>query len=348
MLIMDESDLNTVSQMPSLTDENSEIDDSTSSRVTGRSIRKSGDFLNELCFFTESPESDTIRTRAACKVLVMSRSHYKDIAADHPGSAGVVLRNLLDKYGDRCQGLNEMKSLARNVGKSRLVSWDTDVDDAQDEVHKEKTIAAIRELIEMHINKQKDEHTTWFCFAASRGDTATISTMCDQGFDPNSSDYDKRTALMVASMKGNFGVVAKLLEHRANPNLTDVHGNSALFEATKNNHDDVAEMLLKHGAELSMSGILAASSLCQAVYDGDILMLKRLLNAKIQVNASDYDKRTAAHIAASEGNVAALKLLVVAGADLSLEDRWGNTIRSEAEKAKSGRVLAYLDTMIIA
>ena len=138
--------------------------------------------------------------------------------------------------------------------------------------------------------------------------------------------------------------VAKLLEHRANPNLTDVHGNSALFEATKNNHDDVVEMLLKHGAELSMSGILAASSLCQAVDAGDILMLMRLLNAKIQVNASDYDKRTAAHIAASEGNVAALKLLVEAGADLSLEDRWGNTVRSEAVKAKSGRVLAYLDT----
>jgi CRP-like cAMP-binding protein len=227
MIIMDESDLNTVSQMPSLTDENSEIDDSTSSRVTGRSIRKSGDFLNELCelhwllfddtryvippsthcllyaciltlgFFTESPESDTIRTRTACQVLAMSRSHYKGIAADHPGSAGVVLRNLLDKYGDRRKGLNEMKSLSLNVGKSRLVSWDTDVDDTQDRVHKEKTVAAIRELIEMHINKQKDEHTTWFCFAASRGDTATISTMCDQGFDPNSSDCEHSEHLIL-------------------------------------------------------------------------------------------------------------------------------------------------------
>ena len=129
----------------------------------------------------------------------MSRSHYKDIAADHPGSAGVVLRNLLDKYGDRRKGLNQMKSLALNVGKSRLVSWDTDVDDAQDAVHKEKTIAAIRELIEMHINKQKDEHTTWFCFAASRGDTATISTMCDQGFDPNSSDCEHSEHLILTS-----------------------------------------------------------------------------------------------------------------------------------------------------
>jgi hypothetical protein len=118
----------------------------------------------------------------------MSRSHYKDIAADHHGSAGVVLRNLLDKYGDRRKSLKQMK--ARSVGKGRLVSWDTDVDDAQDGVHKEKTVAVIRELIEMHISKQKDEHTTWFCFAASRGDTATISTMCDQGFDPNSSDCE--------------------------------------------------------------------------------------------------------------------------------------------------------------
>jgi hypothetical protein len=50
MLILDESELNTVSEMPSLTYENSEIE-SSSGRVAGRSIRKSGDFLNELCKF---------------------------------------------------------------------------------------------------------------------------------------------------------------------------------------------------------------------------------------------------------------------------------------------------------
>jgi hypothetical protein len=144
-----------------------------------------------LGFFTESAESDTIRTRTACKVLVMSRSHYKDIAADHPGSAGIILRNLLDKYGygDRRKILNQMNSLAQNSRKISL-SWSPDVDDAQDEVHEEKTVPAIQELIEMHIIKQKNEHTTWFCFAASRGDTVTISTMCDQGFDPNSSDCE--------------------------------------------------------------------------------------------------------------------------------------------------------------
>ena len=127
--------------------------------------------------------------------------------------------------------------------------------------------------------------------------------------------------------------------------MIDVNGNSALFEAVKNNHEDVVEVLLERGAELSMSGSLAATTLCQAVDDGDILMLKCLLVAKIHVNASDYDKRTAVHIAASEGNVAALKLLVEAGADLSLEDRWGNTAKSEAEKSKSAQVLVYLDSL---
>ena len=58
-----------------------------------------------------------------------------------------------------------------------------------------------------------------------------------------------------------------------------------------------------------------------------------------------HTKQTAAHIAASEGNLAALKLLVEAGADLSLKDRWGNGVRSEAEMSKSGKVLEYLDSL---
>ena len=120
----------------------------------------------------------------------MSRPNYKVIVADHVGSAGVVLRNLLSKYGDPRKLLGQMKSLAQNKGKSRMVSWATDVERAQDEGNKEKSVAAIRELIQMHISKQKDEQTVLFCFAASRGDTATISTMCEHGFDPNSSDCE--------------------------------------------------------------------------------------------------------------------------------------------------------------
>ena len=82
--------------------------------------------------------------------------------------------------------------------------------------------------------------------------------------------------------------------------------------------------------------------LCQAVFDGDILLLKRLLQAGIDKNAADYDKRTAAHIAAAEGNVAAIRVLAEHGADLTLEDRWGNTVQDEARRSNARQLLSFL------
>lgn len=124
--------------------------------------------------------------------------------------------------------------------------------------------------------------------------------------------------------------------------MADMHGSTALLEAVKNGHEGTIELLFKHKAELCMPESLAASQLCQAVFDGDCKLLKRLLKAKIQVNAADYDKRTAAHIAAAEGNVAAIRILVKHGADLSLEDRWKNTVQDEAERSNARGLLEYL------
>jgi ankyrin repeat protein len=122
-----------------------------------------------------------------------------------------------------------------------------------------------------------------------------------------------------------------------------MHGSSALFEAVKNCHEATMDLLVQpYGADLCMSENLAASTLCQAVFDGDILLLKRLLQAGIQVNAADYDKRTAAHIAAAEGNVAAIKVLAEHGADLTLPDRWNNTVQEEAKRSNACQLLAYL------
>ena len=121
-----------------------------------------------------------------------------------------------------------------------------------------------------------------------------------------------------------------------------MHGSTALLEAVKNGHENTMNLLFEYGAQLCMRESLAASVLCQAVFDGDILLLKRLLRAGIQVNAADYDKRTAAHIAAAEGNVAAIRVLAQHGADLSLPDRWGNTVQDEAERSNARQLLEYL------
>eukprot|EP00978_Attheya_sp_CCMP212_P044918 scaffold327168_cov59-Attheya_sp.AAC.1 len=290
----------------------------------------------------------------------MSQSAYKLISQDHPGSVGKILDNLLQKaeqtaietgsepstYLPKDLSLLSIGPVFDTANEEAKDDRETDVHHTVVSAQNTSALTAIRDLIKMHINKRKDDNTTRFLFAASRGDIPTIRRMCDQGFDPNTADYDSRTALMVACMKGNTDTVKKILEYHANPNLVDMHGTSALFEATKHGHEDTMEMLLAHGAELCMGENQAASTLCQAVFDGDILMLKRLVKAKIQVNASDYDKRTAVHIAASEGNMAALKVLVELGsADLSGMDRWGHSVYDEASKtAKAEQLLSYLKT----
>lgn len=113
-----------------------------------------------------------------------------------------------------------------------------------------------------------------------------------------------------------------------------MHGSTALLEAVKSGNEKTMELLLAHGAKLCMPESLAASILCQAVFDGDMVLLRRLLQAGIQVDAADYDKRTAAHIAAAESNAAAIRILSSFGADLTLKDRWNNSVQNEAKRSR--------------
>ncbi len=120
-----------------------------------------GEFINEIGFFTESPRMDAIRTRSVCKILTITRSDYKSLCADHPGSACRVLANLLAKV--------QTLRMEKVVHSSSHFDRESEADIAQAEVHVEHTQVVLEDLIKMHINKQKDEHTTCFCFAASRG-----------------------------------------------------------------------------------------------------------------------------------------------------------------------------------
>eukprot|EP00977_Amphora_coffeiformis_P007977 scaffold1799_cov191-Amphora_coffeaeformis.AAC.9 len=336
--------------------------------------KTAGDFINEVCFFTQSPQMETVRTATVCKTLTLSRTAYRLLCDDYPESSGTVLQNLLAKVQKMAQEENAMVAKAISVSATTktttttpttIISTIANSDDGEeprsvrfqgtdphhpDHSHQtqrqfqlEAAETTVQDLLQMHVNKLKDDRTTRFLFAASRGDMSTLCILLNQGIDPNASDYDQRTALMVACVKGQTEVVRKLLEYHANPNLVDMHGSSALLEAATNGHEDCMEILMEHQANLCMLESQTASVLCQAVFDGDVLKLRRLIHAGVNVSAGDYDKRTAVHIAAAEGNAAALRILVEeGGADLSVTDRWNNSVLDEATRAQSGQVLAYL------
>lgn len=310
-----------------------------------------GDFINDIEFFCETPQTATVQTVTICKMLTMSKEAYKQITEDHPASVGKILQNILARVEEDLNDNDEPEDgFPRHIDFRKSSDGDTSVRSSHDDevdrtiasAQKDAARTSVQDLIKAHISKLKDDHTTRFLYAAARDFATTISYMCNQGFDPNESDYDSRTALMVAAMKGNTAVVKVLLEYEANPNQVDMHGSSALYEAAKNGHEATMVLLLSHGAKLCMDEGKAASTMCQAVFDGDNLTLKRLLKAGIQVNAGDYDKRTAVHIAAAEGNVAALKVLVEFGADLTVRDRWNNTVVDEAKRTGALHVMEFL------
>jgi CRP-like cAMP-binding protein len=191
-----------------------------------------GDFIGEIAFFTESPQVDSVVTVTTCKTLTISQSTYKILVQDHPGSAGKILQNLLEKV----ESMNLRLPLPEEIPALRVGSVfnnagttsPSDLESAMDSTYdygafdiisnddeeyfvKKEALTVVAELVRMHMSKQLDDQTTRLLFAASRGDTNIISLMCDQGFDPNNSDYDNRTALMVASMKGNTDIVRLLL-----------------------------------------------------------------------------------------------------------------------------------------
>jgi len=312
----------------------------------------SGDFINAIPFFTEAPNIETVKTSSICKTLTLPQHVFKAITEEHPGCASTILENLLQKVK---QMVPENVSLPQRLEALRVGSaFDIGGDEMNPDSEFHQTIlhaqaqaalTTVEDLIQMHINKQKDDNTTRFLFAASRSDMPTLRLMLNSGLDPNSADYDRRNALMVAAMNGNSEVVTLLLDYHANANLVDVHGTSALYEAVKGSHDDTIDILLKHGGELCMSEETAATTLCQCVFNGDLLMLKRLCKAGININAGDYDRRRAVHIAASEGNLAAVRVLSECGADLTVRDRWNNSIEDEATRANAVRLLEFLESV---
>ena len=67
-----------------------------------------------------------------------------------------------------------------------------------------------------------------------------------------------------------------------------------------------------------------AALLCSAASQNDLFELNRLMGLGANVNSQNCDGRTALHLAVAENHKEASELLLAAGADPEIEDRWGN------------------------
>ncbi|KAI5647241.1 hypothetical protein M9H77_33246 [Catharanthus roseus] len=105
---------------------------------------------------------------------------------------------------------------------------------------------------------------------SSKGDREGVLQELEKGVEPNLSDYDKRTALHLASCEGCTEVVVLLLEKGANVNSTDRWGHTPLSNARSSGHEDICKILQAHGG-IDPVG-LALQMPCYEIDDSEVSM----------------------------------------------------------------------------
>ncbi|TLX76624.1 hypothetical protein E9993_06970 [Labilibacter sediminis] len=124
--------------------------------------------------------------------------------------------------------------------------------------------------------------------SALEGKTAAIQEALDNGFDPNTVDENKRTALMLASYNG---------------------------------HNEIAKILIANGADVNLTDTIHRTALMYASTGPFLPTVMTLLEAGAETNIQDNEEKwTAVMMAASEGQLEVIKALIAHGADLKMVD----------------------------
>ncbi|XP_028074308.1 integrin-linked protein kinase 1-like [Camellia sinensis] len=84
-------------------------------------------------------------------------------------------------------------------------------------------------------------------YCSSKGDKEGVIQELDKGVEPNLADYDKRTALHLASCEGRTEVISLLIEKGADVNSTDRWGRTPLSDAHGIEHEEICKILKAHG-----------------------------------------------------------------------------------------------------
>jgi ankyrin repeat protein len=159
--------------------------------------------------------------------------------------------------------------------------------------------------------------------AAMQGDIEIVRTLLRDGADVNAAQGDGMTALHWAAMNGDVDLMEVLLYAGATLEpTTRLGGYTPLHLASREGRAATVTALLEAGADESRYTDTGVSSLHLAAEAGDSEAVAALLERGADVDARDGGaERTPLMFAAAFNRLEALRVLLDAGADVSLETR---------------------------
>lgn len=186
---------------------------------------------------------------------------------------------------------------------------------------------------------------------AAKGDLAAVRNCLVAGARATYADYDQRTPLHLACTEGHANIAELLLVNNADPAARDSLGRTAVDDAITNGHRAILRVLRQYGADIPRHLMGAHSDsqhqlgldLVENAAKGRINAVTKCLHNGANPNFQDYDNRSALHLAAVQGHIDVVEILLQAGADAQVRDRWGATPRDEALKQDQTAVVDELD-----
>ncbi|KAA8520626.1 hypothetical protein F0562_014882 [Nyssa sinensis] len=100
---------------------------------------------------------------------------------------------------------------------------------------------------QMKMQRMDSDSPYRLLYCSSKGDKWGVIKELEKGVEPNLADYDKRTALHLASCEGCKEIIVLLLEKGADVNSTDRWGRTPLSDARSAGHEEICKILEAHG-----------------------------------------------------------------------------------------------------
>ena len=197
---------------------------------------------------------------------------------------------------------------------------------AQDKTEFMRLVGVLRVSVAgIDILEQEEEEDTFLSSAlvraAWRDNVDAVEMLLSLEADPNSSDSDGVTPLMIACDRVNIRIATLLLQARANINQLNNAGATALMEAclTDTPLIDLVRLLIQYGANINIKSTkLQRTALMNAAQLGHTSIAQYLLEQGAPVNTQDVKGVTSLMIASQFGHPETVRVLLDYGADANM------------------------------